>query len=297
LQTNKISSVRLFFSLLMGVVAVSCAAVFVRFAHAEGMPALSIAAWRMVFACAVLLPYASLTRKAGMFAVPRRELPLMVIAGVSLGLHFAAWIASLSFTSVASSVVLVSMGPLFVASGSWVFLRERPGAATIIGVVMAAGGSIIIGSSDFGRGGYRLFGDLLALAGAMFVAVYLLIGRRVRPGRSLIAYIAPVYGIAMLTLLAVVMIAGQPMSGFSAGAYLWALALGLVPQLIGHSTLNWALARLSATFVALLTLAEPVGASVLAWLVLGEAVTVPTALGAVPILAGIYIASRAEVKK
>ena len=284
-------------SLAMGVAAVSCAAVFVRFAHAAGMPSLSIAAWRMIFACAVLLPYAFMTCRAEMLSVSGKELLLMIVAGIFLGLHFAAWISSLSLTSIASSVVLVSMGPLFVALGSWLFLRERPGRATIVGLILAAGGSIIIGGNDFGRGGHRLLGDALALAGALFVAGYFLAGRRVRQGRSLIAYIAPVYGVAMLTLLAAVMITHQPMTGFSASAFFWALALGLVPQLIGHSTLNWALARLSATFVTLLTLAEPVGASILAWLVLREAISAQTAIGALPVLAGIFVASRAELKK
>jgi len=281
----------------MGVVAVSCAAVFVRFAHAEGMPTLSIAAWRMVFACAVLFPYATLTCRTEMFPASRKELLLMAASGIFLGLHFAAWISSLGFTSVASSVVLVSMGPLFVALGSWVLLRERPGRATMIGLVFAAVGSIIIGANDFGRGRHQLLGDILALAGALFVAGYFLLGRKVRPHRSLIAYIAPVYGVAMLTLLVAVMITRQPMTGFSISAYLWALALGLVPQLIGHSALNWALARLSASFVAILTLAEPVGASILAWLVLREEISLQTALGALPILAGIYIASRAELSQ
>ncbi len=295
MQNKRISNVRLLLSLTIGVIAVSCAAVFVRFAQGQGMPTIAIAAWRMIFACAVLLPYSFATCRKEMCSVPRRELALMACAGVFLGLHFAAWISSLGFTSVASSVVLVSMGPLFVGFGSWVFLRERPARATILGLVLAAVGSVIIGWGDFGRGHHRLLGDLLALAGAVFVAGYLLIGRKVRRGRSLIAYIAPVYGIAMLTLLVVAAVSGRPLSGFSLPAYGWALALGLVPQLIGHSTLNWALARLSATFVAVITLAEPIGSSLLARLVLHEAISVQTALGAIPILAGIYIASRKEL--
>ncbi len=219
----------------------------------------------------------------------------MAYSGVFLGLHFASWIASLGFTSVASSVVLVSMGPLFVALGSWLFLREMPTRKIILGLVLAAIGSLLIGSGDLGRGSHQLLGDLLALAGAVFVAGYLLVGRKIRAGRSLVAYIAPVYGIAMLTLLVVVMIARQPMFGFTLAAYVWALALGLLPQLIGHSTLNWALAHLSAAFVAVVTLAEPIGSSLLAWGFLGEQISRQTALGAIPILAGIFIASRAEL--
>lgn len=291
----KISNIRLVFNLTIGVVAVSCGAVFVRCAQAESMPTIAIAAWRMIFASAVLLPYSFAARRSELLSVTRKELALMAGAGIFLGLHFAAWISSLGFTSVSSSVVLVSMGPVFVALGSWIFLRERPARATIIGLVLAAAGSVIVAWGDFGRSHHQLTGDLLALAGAVFVAGYLLIGRKVRAGRSLIAYIAPVYGIAMLTLLAVAAVSGGPLRGFSLPAYGWALALGLVPQLIGHSTFNWALARLSATFVALITLAEPIGSSLLARAVLHEAITLQTALGALPILAGIYIASRKEL--
>ena len=295
MQDKKNSNVRLVFNLTIGIVAVSCGAVFVRCAQADGMPTIAIAAWRMIFASAVLLPYSFATRRIELCSIPRRELLLMACAGIFLGLHFAAWISSLGFTSVSSSVVLVSMGPVFVALGSWIFLRERPARATFIGLVLAAAGSVIVSWGDFGRGHHQLLGDFLALTGAVFVAGYLLIGRKVRANRSLIAYIAPVYGIAMLTLLAVAAVSGSPLTGFSLPAYGWALALGLVPQLIGHSTLNWALARLSATFVALITLAEPIGSSLLARAVLHEAITLQTALGALPILAGIYIASRKEL--
>jgi drug/metabolite transporter (DMT)-like permease len=292
---QKISSLNLLFRLMIGVIAVSFAALFVRFAQANAMPVLAIAAWRLIFACTVVLPYSWMTCRAEILSIPRREAGLVTCSGVFLGLHFAAWIASLGYTSVASSVVLVSMGPLFVALGSWLFLHELPARKTIFGLVLAALGSICVGSGDWGRGSDQLLGDLLALAGAVFVAGYLLVGRKVRAGRSLAAYIAPVYGISMITLLIILAVARQPLLGFPLGAYGWALALGLLPQLVGHSTLNWALAHLSASFVAVVTLAEPIGASLLAWAILKEGISLQTAIGAVPILAGIYLASRAEL--
>jgi drug/metabolite transporter (DMT)-like permease len=202
----------------------------------------------------------------------------------------------LGYTSVASSVVLVSMGPVFVALGSWVFLRERPNLQMGVGIVMAAGGSIIVSWGDLGQGQDQLIGDLLALTGALMMASYLMIGRKVRARRSLTAYIALVYGVAMVTLLVIAAIGRQPMLGFGLPAYGWLLALGLIPQLVGHSTLNWALRHLSATFVSILTLAEPIGSGILAYIVLGEVLTWATAIGGVLILAGIYIASRAEAR-
>lgn len=290
-----ISRTRLLVGLVLGIIAISFGSIFVRFAQDEGAPPLSIAAWRMTFASAVMLPYAWITRRDEIRSLSRREIGLMLASGVFLALHFATWISSLAYTSVASSVVLVSMGPLFVGLGSWLFLRERPGAPLIVGIVMAAVGSIIISGGDLGKGKDELFGDLLALTGAVMVSGYLMLGRKVRARRSLVTYIALVYGAAMVTLLGMVLVTGQPMSGFSPAAYGWMLALGLVPQLTGHSTLNWALRHLSATYVSIVTLAEPLSAGLLAYIILGEAISWSTAAGGVLILAGIYIASRAEM--
>jgi drug/metabolite transporter (DMT)-like permease len=295
LEHGPVSPLRLGITLTIGVLAVSFAAVFIRLAQAEGMPTVVIAAWRLVFACSILVPYALARHGKEIRSGSSKEWGLMFLAGLFLGLHFAAWIGSLGFTSVASSVVLVSMGPVFVALGSWIILGERPSGKTLAGIGFAVIGMLIIGWSDFGKGSDTLKGDLLALSGALFVAGYLIAGRKVRPGRSLLAYVAPVYFVAMVTLLLTTVIMRQPLLGCPAGAYGWALLLALLPQLIGHTTINWALARLSATFVAVLTLAEPVGSSVFAWILLDEPVALWTAVGAVPLFAGIYIASRAEL--
>jgi drug/metabolite transporter (DMT)-like permease len=291
----QVSRVRLLISLAVGVVAISFASIFIRFAQAEGVPALSIAAWRLILASMVLLPYAWATRRDEIRDLSRQEWALLLAAGLFLGLHFATWIGSLAYTSIASSVVLVSMGPIFVGLGSWFFLRERPGLLLVVGIFLAAVGSIVISWGDLGRGQAHLFGDLLALTGAVMIAGYLMIGRKVRARRSLTTYIALVYGSAMVTLILIVIAARQPMFGFSPAAYGWLLALALVPQLIGHSTLNWSLRHLSATYVAVITMSEPIGSGILAFIILGEAVARSTAAGGVLILAGIYIASRAEI--
>lgn len=290
-----ISRIRLLLSLGVGIVAVSFASIIIRFAQGVGVPSLSIAAWRLIFASMILLPYAWVTRRDEIRDLSRGEWGLLVASGIFLGLHFATWIVSLGLTSVASSVVLVSMGPVFVGLGSWFFLRERPSLLLAVGIVLAATGSIVISWGDFGQGQDQLLGDVLALAGAVFVAGYLMIGRRVRARRSLATYIALVYGVAMVTLIVIVLVARQPMFGFSLKAYGWMLALALGPQIVGHSTLNWALRYLSATFVSIVTLAEPIGSGILAYLLLGELVTWSTAAGGAMVLTGIYIASRAEL--
>ena len=286
---------QLLLSLCMGIVAVSFASILIRFAQGAGMPSLAIAAWRLIFASMILLPYAWVTRRDEIRDLSGKEWALLVASGLFLGLHFATWIVSLGYTSVASSVVLVSMGPVFVGLGSWLLLRERPGALLVVGIILAVIGSVVISWGDLGQGRDQLVGDLLALAGGVFVAGYLMIGYRVRARRSLTTYIALVYGVAMVTLVVLVLIARQPMFGYSLNAYGWVLALALGPQIVGHSTLNWALRYLSATFVAIVTLAEPIGSGILAYVLLDEAIAWSTAIGGAMVLVGIYIASRAEL--
>jgi len=279
----------------MGIAAVSCSSILIRFAQVERVPMLSIAAWRLILASLILLPYAWATRRDEIRTLSRPEVGLVAASGIFLGLHFATWIASLGYTSVASSVVLVSMGPLFVGLGSWVLLRERPSWPLAVGILLAAVGSVVISWGDLRQGRDQLVGDVLALAGAVMMAGYLMIGRKVRARRSLVTYIALVYGVAMLTLVIIVAVGRQPMLGFSPTAYGLMLALALIPQLIGHSTLNWALGHLSATYVSIVTLAEPVASGLLAYLFLGEAVTLVTVGGGLLVLIGIYIASGAEL--
>lgn len=301
-----VSRMRLLAGLSLGVVSTSFAAIFIRFAQAEGVPALSIAAWRLSLASLLLLPYALARHRGELRRLSGREWRLLAASGAFLGLHFCTWIASLDYTSVASSVVLVTMGPLFVGLGSWLFLGERPGPRLAAGIALAAAGSVAIAWGDLGRGEARLLGNVLALSGAVMMAGYLMIGRKVRPRLSLVAYTAPVYSVAALTVLVLSQLLGYgaslgvggafagvagPMLGFSAAAYGWMLAMALVPQLVGHSTLNWALRHLSATYVAVVTLAEPVGSGLLAYLLLGEAVGASTIVGGAVILTGIYIAS------
>jgi drug/metabolite transporter (DMT)-like permease len=282
-------------SLGIGIVAISSASIFIRFAQAEGVPSVSIAAWRLLVASILLMPYAWLRHRNEIRDLSWQEAGLLAASGGFLGLHFFCWTASLGYTSVASSVVLVSMGPVFVGLGSWVFLHERPSRLLAIGIAVAAVGSVVVSWSDLGQGQDQLVGDLLALAGAVMIAGYLMIGRKVRARRSLIVYVSLVYSAATVILVLLVIATRQPMFGFSPSAYVWLLALGLVPQLIGHSTLNWALGMLSATYVAIVTLAEPIGSGILAFILLNESITWVTITGGTLVLGGIYVASRAEL--
>lgn len=292
------------FVLLLAILAVSTASVFIRFAQREA-PSLVIAALRLAIASLVLLPIATTRYGRELRTLTRNDLLLGLLSGIFLAVHFATWISSLEYTSIASSVVLVSTGPLWVALLSPIFLKEPLTKTVLAGMALAFLGGTVIGLGDACQlegglvcpqlsefvQGRAIFGNFLALAGAWAVAGYLIIGRRLRAGMSLIPYIFVVYSSAALSLLAAMFLAGVSPLGYSPIVYLWILLLALVPQLIGHTTYNWALRYLPAALVSITTLAEPAGSAVLAYIILHESPTRLTLLGGVLILAGIYLAS------
>jgi drug/metabolite transporter (DMT)-like permease len=281
-----------------GVVVVSFAAILIRFALAEGASSLAIAAIRLTVAAAVLAPFAWLHAGGEMLGLRRRELALCVLSGSLLALHFWAWITSLEHTSVASSTALVTTNPLWVALASAIFLRERPGGAAIAGILLTLAGSALIFAADAGRtgglGAAPMLGNLLALTGAISASGYLLVGRTLRARVSLTAYIWLAYSTAAVLLLTAAIATGVSFMSLPPAAWVFMVALALGPQLIGHTTFNWALRRLTATFVAVAILGEPVGAAILAWLFFEEGFTPLQLIGFVLLLAGIFQAARDE---
>ncbi|MBI5650535.1 MAG: DMT family transporter [Chloroflexi bacterium] len=281
--------------LLLGILAVSSAAILISFARAEGMPAVTIAALRLTLASVALAPFAITRAHSEWRALSRRDLALAILSGIFLALHFAFWISSLDYTSVMSSVVFVSTNPLFVGLASVLVLRESLTRGTIAGIAVAAIGGAIIGWNDLrGAGAESLQGDLLALAGAVTVSGYLLIGRRLRKHLSLIAYIGLVYSTAAIFLLALAFVMNASLFGYSWQAYALIALLAAGPQLIGHTSYNWALKYLSATFITVTLLAEPIGATLLAIPLLNQNPDPIQLLGGALILVGIYLAAREE---
>lgn len=272
------------------VVIISFAAIIIKLTPA---PAVVIAAYRMGFAASLLLPLAWHGR-TDFGRIAGRELLLSLLSGLFLALHFLAWISSLKYTSVASSVVLVTTNPIFVGLGTRFILRERLGKPLLQGIVLSVLGGLLIGYTDLQFGAEELKGDLLALFGAVMASSYFLTGRRVRQRLGLINYIFIVYGLAAAILLLIVLLTAQPLIGYPGFVYLLMFLLALGPQVLGHSTLNWALRYTSAATVAVVILGEPIGSTVLAYFILGEGITLLKALGGLLILAGIYLASRAE---
>jgi drug/metabolite transporter (DMT)-like permease len=299
------------FALFFGILAVSTGSIFVRYAQ-EYAPSLVIAAWRLSLATLMLMPIALSSRRRELLKLNRNQLGLALFSGFLLAIHFATWISSLEFTTVASSVVLVSTVPLWVALLSPFTLKEPVTHLAWIGMALSLLGGIVVGVSDacvLNDGqlicpswrdifqGKAILGDFLALTGAIAGAGYLIIGRNLRAKVSLVSYIFLVYGVSGLILIALMLLAGQVPFGYPAIAYLLFFLLALIPQLMGHSTFNWALGYLSAAYVSIALLGEPIGSTILAYVFLQEVPTFQKIFGAILILAGIYVASRGEIKK
>jgi drug/metabolite transporter (DMT)-like permease len=288
------SRVRVASVLGIALLAISVAAVFIRLAEAPGVV---VAAWRMIIASAVLLPIT--VRALRRTPLRRGNAWPTLWAGVLLGLHFAAWISSLSFTTVAASVSLVATTPLWVALMSWGFLRRAPTLTVLLGVLIAvAGGAVIafgdlLGTAPSGTAPAPLLGDALALIGAIAIAGYLLLGRTAQQrGLGIDAYAGVAYAVAAAVLLPLPAIAGLSYVDYPAATFGWVLALALVPQLIGHTGINYAMRHLDPTRVATATLLEPVGAALLALALFAEVPSLATALGASILLVGVLMTVR-----
>ncbi len=218
-----------------GVLVVSTAAILIRYAHAEGVSSLAIAAWRLTFAALVLAPLAALRSSAELRRLSAAQWALALGSGAFLGLHFASWIASLEYTSVASSVALVTTNPIWIALFSWLFLRERLSGRLVAAIALALGGSAAIFFADDSAGtataARPMLGNTLAVIGSLAVCGYLLIGRKLRASISLLPYITVVYGCAAVCLMAAAMAAGSALGGYGMLAWILLAALALGPQL------------------------------------------------------------------
>ena len=298
-------------AILFGILAVSTASIFIRYAQKEAT-SLVIAAMRLTIASIILIPIAASTHKRELTSLKRKDLWMALLSGVFLALHFATWITSLQYTTVASSVVLVSTIPLWVALLSPFTIHEPIRRAVLLGLILTLLGGAVVGISDSCNittngftcpslanflHGRAFFGDILAVCGAIAGAGYLLIGRKLRAKMSLISYISLVYGMAAVVLIIIMLSAGENPIGYTPIIYLWLVLLAIIPQLLGHSTFNWALGYLSAAYVSITLLGEPVGSTILAYFILNEKPTVLKLMGGILILVGIYIASRSEAHK
>lgn len=293
----------------VGILFVSTASIFIRFAQQEAS-SIVIAAARLVIASLILFPTAWIHYRQQWRTLNRSDFIKGCFSGVFLALHFAAWITSLEYTTIASSVVLVTTTPLWVALLSPFILKEPIRRSVLVGLIFSITGGIIVGVGNacqlfdghfvcqaMNISEQALWGNFLALFGAWMAAGYMIIGRQLRKKLNTISYTAMVYGVAALFLTILIVIQAEPIMTYSNQTYLWLLALGIFPQLLGHSLLNWALKHTSATYVALTFLGEPIGTIILAFFFFKETPTILESVGAVLIMVGIIIGSFKRVKK
>jgi len=285
---------------LAGAVFVSStAAILIRIAQSHQVPSLTIAAWRLTIAAILLTPLvlANAPVRAELRLLDRRRFFLAMLSGIFLAAHFAAWIGSLAYTSVANSGALVASNPVWIALVSWLWFGERLHRGMVAGILLAlAGSALIFAADDSGasQGSRVLLGNGLALCGSIAVCGYLLIGRNLRARMSLLPYVWLVYGAAAIVLMGLAIANGQRFWEIPAVAWLCVIAMAAGPQLLGHGGINWAIKHLSTTLVAVVILGEPIGSALWAWLYLGESLGALQLAGFVVLLAGIFLASKAE---
>jgi drug/metabolite transporter (DMT)-like permease len=271
-------------TLVLGVLLVSVGAILVRLAAA---PPLAVSFYRMSIASLLLSPFAWTDARQSWPKLSARPRLLLLASGVALALHFATWIASLSHTSVAASVLLVNTAPLFAIALSLVFLREKPPLAVQVAIPLAMVGAAVIALGDRDSSPASLFGNLLAVAGAVTLATYQVIGRGLRATLPLNAYMLAVWGTATLTLAGLMAVFGTRFAPFPLRTWLAFAALAVVPTLGGHGLTNRALRSLPAPTVGLFLLGEPVIASLLAMVLFRETPTPATLVGGAIVLAAL----------
>jgi drug/metabolite transporter (DMT)-like permease len=287
--------VKTFAGLSVGIIAISFAAIFIKFC--EDTPSLMIATYRLVISSVILLVIAK-SRGIRFSKLTKTQLLMGMLGGMFLALHFSFWISSLKFTSVASSVVLVATNPIFVGMFSYLFLGETQPIELIIGIILSFLGSIILAVGDSGLRGLSvqnpsfLLGDALALLGAVMASGYLMVGSKMRENMDVLPYTAIVYSFSALFLLITSVSSGIPFTGYTSSSYVFMILLAIIPQLIGHTSINWVLRHLKASMVAIIILGEPIGASILAYLIFQETISSFQGIGIILIFLAIIIASR-----
>jgi drug/metabolite transporter (DMT)-like permease len=273
--------------LLVSIIAVSTASILIRLTDA---PPMTIATWRLFFSTLMLFPFFLVDGGWGKLRdMDGRDLLALTGVGVVLAVHFATWITSLSYTSVASSVIFVHVDPIFVALVSHFVLGERVSRRVTLGIGVAFFGASIIAIGDLGVGSENIVGDALSLVGAIALGLYIIAGRKLRQRLDLTMYVTPVYVVSAAVLALGSVVGGIPLLGYDSGVLLMFCVIALVPMIFGHTLYNWALKWISAPVVSISLLGEPVGASLLALLVLGETPSPLALLGGVVTLTGILV--------
>jgi drug/metabolite transporter (DMT)-like permease len=275
--------------------AISSGSILIKFTH--GVPPVMIATYRLTLSALILILITKL-KGIALDKLKGKEWFFCFLSGFFLAMHFVTWISSLNYTSVASSVVLVTTSPIFVGILSFLLLKEKQNAYLIAGIILSVTGSVILTLGDSGINGFQIenkdafIGDMLALTGGLMVSLYLLIGSKLRNNINLMTYIVFVYGFAALILIMISLVLRLKFTGYPSDSYIYMLLLAILPQLLGHTSYNWALKHLKSSMVAIASMGEPIGATVLAYFLLNETLSLTQFIGILLIFVSIVIASK-----
>ena len=278
----------------VAILAVSTAALFIKLSSSHPI---AIAFWRLLIAQIVIAPIAIFKMRSRAQRPSIATILKLSVVGLALALHFSMWIWSFQFTTVASSVLLVTTHPIFVATLAYLLFKEKLSRIGIIGMIAALVGSMIIMGGDLTVSRISLTGNLLAFGGALMAGLYILSGRRFRRELNLWVYVFFVYGFAMLFLLIFSLYLKANLLVTDPSEYLLFGALALGPMLLGHTVYNWALRYVSPTLVSVSLLGEPIGSTFLALIFLGETPYIGAIIGAPIVLTGIYLVAKRSKKQ
>jgi len=277
--------------LLMGVFGVSFSSIFIKYSNA---PSLVIATYRLGWTVLILFPLIGMKFRGEILKLKKDDILWNILSGFFLAVHFSLWFESLKFTSVASSTVLVSTEVIFSALGFVLVFKGRINRYGILAIIITFLGSVVIAANDYGGGKNVLYGDALALLGAVMVAVYTLIGRKQRDHLSTTVYTFVTYSACFITLIIFDFISHTPIYGYGINEIILGLLLGISCTLLGHSVFSWCLKYLSPSYVSSAKLLEPVFASILAIFIYGEIPQVSQVIGSIIVIGGVYMYSKYE---
>ncbi|NBU65400.1 MAG: DMT family transporter [Chloroflexia bacterium] len=286
-------------TLILGIMVIASASILIRYAQADNIPSLVIAAARLGISASVLSLIVAWRRQIVQSAITPRHAGLALVSGTCLAIHFATWIQSLAYTTVASSAALVATTPLWVGLAARLLLKESLNRWRIVGMALTIAGSILIAISDQQQtnASNPLLGNGLALLGAISGSAYFLVGRSLRNDIPLLSYIWMTYGCAAVVLLGASMASGNYTLPSTARTWLILAALAVGPQLLGHTSINYAMRHLSALLVTIALLGEPVGSAVLAFFLFHERIAPLQLTGLIGLLIGIGATAIGETRE
>lgn len=287
METTKKSPIPLWLIFLIGIIAISFSSIFIKLSTA---PVSISGMYRLLFTNLLMLPFIW-KHIEEIKRIKSINWIYLVGSGVALGLHFLLWMASLRYTSVASSTVLMTLEPILVLAGAYVAYREKTTAAAMIGIAIAVGGAMMVGWKDMSvsMSGNEWKGDLLSLLGTVAVAVHMLLGQKLSRSVAATPYSFIVFFVAALSFAVFNLAQGYSFIQYEGREWGLFLLLALVPTLFGHVLFNWSLQFVNAASVSTAVLGEPVGAALLAWMLLGEGITFIQAIACCLLLAGVWI--------